>query len=77
MEKSARQARERPPPQTPDESCDTYTERLRPRWTAEKAREAEDDALHGAARCEPPGTAFHGGIACNGRFLRARGVHLC
>jgi len=37
------------------ESWDTYTERLRAMWTAEKGREAEDAALRRAARYEETG----------------------
>jgi len=55
-EKSVRQGWERPHRRRRrDEPWDTYTERLRAMWTAEKAREAEDAALRRAARYEESG----------------------
>lgn len=41
------------------ESWETYTERLRAMWTAEKSREAEDEALRRAARYESSGDWRH------------------
>jgi len=55
-EKSVRQSWEKPHRRKRrHEPWDTYTERLRAMWTAEKAREAEDAALRRAAHAEPPG----------------------
>jgi hypothetical protein len=55
-EKSVRQGWEQPHRRKRrHEPWETYTERLRAMWTAEKAREAEDEALRRAAREEPPG----------------------
>jgi hypothetical protein len=55
-EKSVRQSWEKPHRRKRrHEPWETYTERLRAMWTAEKAREAEDAALRRAAREEPPG----------------------
>lgn len=55
-EKSVRQSWEQPHRRKRrHEPWETYTERLRAMWTAEKRREAEDEALRRAARAEPPG----------------------
>jgi hypothetical protein len=55
-EKSVRQGWERPHRRRRrGEPWETYTERLRAMWTAEKAREAEDAALRRAARYEQAG----------------------
>jgi hypothetical protein len=55
-EKSVRQSWEQPHRRKRrGEPWETYTERLRAMWTAEKSREAEDDALRRAARYEETG----------------------
>lgn len=55
-EKSVRQSWEQPHRRKRrNEPWETYTERLRAMWTAEKAREAEDEALRRAAQYEATG----------------------
>jgi hypothetical protein len=55
-EKSVRQSWEQPHRRKRGgEPWETYTERLRAMWTAEKSREAEDDGLRRAARYEETG----------------------
>jgi len=55
-EKSVRQSWERPHRRKRrGEPWETYTERLAAMWRAEKALEAEDEALRRAACAEPPG----------------------
>jgi len=54
-EKSVRQSWDQPHRRRRrHEPWDTYTERLRAMWTAEKAREAQEEAVRRAARAAPP-----------------------